>query len=291
MFNPIQLVIDTFVELLKTNYLRTYGLLEPEYPNIIAFTGRIALENIANSDAAYHDVNHTCMVTEVGQEVLKGKQLAEGGVSPSDWMHFVIALLCHDIGYVRGVCRGDGQGRYVIDLDGNTTTLPVGSTDAALTPYHVARSKLFVRERFGRVPILDLATLEANIEFTRFPVPQGETQANSKSFPGLLRAADLIGQLADISYLRKGAALWNEFRETGVNEKLGYHTPADLRNGYPGFFWHMVSPYIQDALHYLQVTQEGKHWIAALYANIFAVEHNAISLGPELGPPKEKAKA
>src|SRR6266481_5170995 len=116
MFNPIQLVIDTFVELLKTNYFRTYGLLEPEYPNIIAFTGRVALENIANSDAAYHDVNHTIMVTEVGQEILKGRHISVGGVTPREWLHFVISLLCHDIGYVRGICRGDGDGSYVTNL-------------------------------------------------------------------------------------------------------------------------------------------------------------------------------
>ncbi len=285
MFDPTRLVIDAFVETLKLNYQRTYGLLEPEFANIVAFTGRMALENIANSDAAYHDVNHTILVTDVGQEILKGKQLAEGGVSPSDWMHFVIGLLCHDIGYVRGVCRGDGNGHYVVDLDGKTITLPVGSTDAALTPYHVARSKLFVRERFGRVRELQGAVREHNIEFTRFPVPgNDESRSNTSSFPALLRAADLIGQLADILYLKKASALFNEFRETGAHERLGYKTAADLRSAYPAFFWKMVSPYLQDALHYLQVTQDGKYWIASLYANIFAVEHNAPSLGPEGGP-------
>src|SRR5690349_11396582 len=82
MFNPTQLVIDTFVEQLKAAYIRTYGLLEPEYPNVIAFVGRIALENIANSDAPYHDVNHTILVTEVGQEILKGRHISRGGVGP-----------------------------------------------------------------------------------------------------------------------------------------------------------------------------------------------------------------
>ena len=33
-----------------------------------------------------------------------------------------------------------------------------------------------------------------------------------------------------------------------------------------------------------QATQDGKYWIASLYANVFAVEHNALSLGPETGP-------
>ena len=107
MFNPTQLVIDAFVSELKDRYLRIYGLLEPEFPNVIAFCGRMALESIANSDAPYHDVNHTIMVTLVGQEILKGKHLSEGGVSPADWLHFVISLLGQVIGYVHGVCHGD----------------------------------------------------------------------------------------------------------------------------------------------------------------------------------------
>ena len=73
MFNPTALVIDSFVEQLQTMYQRVYGLLEPGYPGIIGFIGRVALENIANSDAPYHDVNHTIMVTLVGQEILRGR--------------------------------------------------------------------------------------------------------------------------------------------------------------------------------------------------------------------------
>ena len=113
MFNPTQLVIDTYVERLKERYATVFGRLQPEYPGILAFVGRIALENIANSDAPYHDLFHTIQVTEVGQEILTGKQLTSESVSPRDWMHFVISLLCHDIGYVRGICRGDQNGAYV----------------------------------------------------------------------------------------------------------------------------------------------------------------------------------
>ena len=66
MFNPTQIVIEAFVRELQGEYERTYGLLEPSYPGVIGFVGRLALENIANTDAAYHDVNHTIMVTLVG---------------------------------------------------------------------------------------------------------------------------------------------------------------------------------------------------------------------------------
>jgi len=275
MFNPTQIVIEAFVSELKLTYERTYGLLEPSYPGVIGFVARLSLENIAGSDAAYHDVNHTIMVTLVGQEILRGRHVSVGGVTPHDWLHFIVSLLCHDIGYVRGICRGDGEGRYVTNLSGDTVRVPEGATDAALTPYHVARSKLFVRERFGKIGLsqINSSQIEANIEHTRFPVPQDEEHAPTGDLPGLLRAADLIGQLADINYLRKTAALFAEFRETGMSERLKYNSPADLRANYPQFFWQVVRPYIEDALRYLRVTQEGKQWIANLYANVFSIEH------------------
>ncbi len=167
-------------------------------------------------------MNHTIMVTLVGQEILLGKHTSEGGVTPRDWLHFMISLLCHDIGYVRGVCRGDRKGYYVSNENGDAVAISAGATDASLTPYHVTRSKLFVRERFGKVSLthIDTREIEANIEHTRFPVPEQEQHASTADYPGLLRAADLIGQLADINYLRKTSALFAEFRETGASENL-----------------------------------------------------------------------
>jgi hypothetical protein len=39
--------------------------------------------------------------------------------TPRDWLHFIVSLLCHDIGYVRGVCLSDGNGRYVSNEQGD----------------------------------------------------------------------------------------------------------------------------------------------------------------------------
>lgn len=275
MFNPAQIVIQAFVQHLQNMYGQIYGVLEPAYPDIIGFVARLSLENIADSDAAYHDMNHTIMVTLVGQEILRGKHIRDGGVTPHDWLHFTISLLCHDIGYVRGVCRGDRDGHYVCNENGDLAAISAGATDASLTPYHVTRSKLFVRERFGKVSLthIDTREIEANIEHTRFPVPEHEQHTSTADYPGLLRAADLIGQLADINYLRKTSALFAEFRETGAIEKLGYQNSDDLRAAYPTFFWQAVRPYIGDALRYLRVTQEGKQWISNLYAHVFSEEH------------------
>jgi hypothetical protein len=142
-------------------------------------------------------------------------------------------------------------------------------------PKHPCTDNRRERERFGKVGLahIDTGEIEANIEHTRFPVPEDEEHASTGDFPGLVRAADLIGQLADINYLRKTAALFSEFRETGISNKLNYNSAADLRANYPDFFWRIVQPYIADALRYLRVTQEGQLWIAILYANVFSMEH------------------
>jgi hypothetical protein len=194
-------------------------------------------------------------------------------VSPSDWLHFSISLLCHDIGYVRGVCRDDRGRRCTTGQPGQMVTLPPGATDAFLAPYHVDRGALFVRERFGGHSIIDAEAIARNIELTRFPVPDASDRDETNDYPGLVRAADLIGQLADPDHLRKLPALFHEFTETGASEEFGYESAADLRTGYPSFFWNHVHRYIVTALRHLSVTQEGRQWTANLYAQVFAAEH------------------
>jgi hypothetical protein len=113
-----------------------------------------------------------------------------------------------------------------------------------------------------------------------FPSSEDELHKSTDDFPGLVRASDLIGQLADINYLRKQPALFNEFRETGTAKKLGFNSVEDLRADYPDFLWKTVRPYIGDALQYLRITQEGKQWTSNLYANVFSMEHRGQTLGP-----------
>ena len=190
MFNPTQIVINAFEEELGKAYAATYTNLEPSYPGIISYVANMALELIANSDAPYHDLNHTINVTLVGQEIINGRHLREGGVSPKDWLNFTISLLCHDIGYVRGICRSDREGRYVTNANRDTVSLQAGATDAALTPHHVERGKIFIQERFGNNPNIDVDVICANIEHTRFPFPEANEFDTGTEYPSLLRAAD-----------------------------------------------------------------------------------------------------
>ena len=76
----------------------------------------------------------------------------------------------------------------------------------------------------------------------------------------------------------------HEFVEIGVAKKLGYESPMDVFERYPEFFWSRVEPYIGPAIGYLELTVEGKQWVAQLYNNIFQVEHRTGSMGPFSGP-------
>lgn len=278
MFAPHKCVIEHFTAELRAIYAQSYGQTEPPYGDMAAWVAWLALENIANSDMLYHNVEHTLMVTLVGQAILQGKHLSEGGVTPRDWFHYTAATLCHDIGYVRGVCRGDREGTYATGVEGRTVSIPKAEPDTALTPYHVDRSKQFARERFGQNLIRDIdgELIASFIEMTRFPVPSDPFYLDTRDLPGLLRAADFIGQLADPDYLRKVPALFYEFEQIGANEQHGYKSPGDLRKSFARFYWNVISPYVQEGLRYLRVTHDGRQWIANLNSHVFMVEHGLL---------------
>jgi len=277
MFSIQQIVIEHFVDEIKNSYQQTYSDTEVQYRNIAAWSAQLALENIANSDTLYHDVEHTIMVTSVAQAIVKGKHICEGGVTPRDWLHYIMAALFHDIGYVRGVCKHDKDDQFSTGIKSQMIEIPSAGSDVLLTPYHVDRSKLFIMERFGDKPLInmdiDAELIAAYIEMTRYPPPDNPSYNNSESYGGLVRAADFIGQLGDPNYLRKIPALFYEFEETGMNTVMGYKNPGDMRANFAKFYWNVVSPYIQPALRYLRQTIEGKQWIANLHSHVFDVEH------------------
>ncbi|MET0745227.1 MAG: metal-dependent phosphohydrolase [Microvirga sp.] len=257
---------------LAADFQDMFGSTEPRLAEVLRANARLAVECIANSDALYHTYEHTVLVTLAGRDIVRGRSLREA-VSPSDWVHFLVACLMHDIGYVRGILAGDSEGAYVVDGTGRKVELDRGASDAALTPYHVDRSKMFVQSRFADHDDLDAERLARMIEFTRFPAPEGRNDRELDAETGLVRAADLIGQLGDPLYLHKANRLFHEFAEAGFNERLGYTSPADVIDRYPAFFWKSVSAQIAPAVRHLKVTADGRRWLAQLHANVFRAEH------------------
>jgi hypothetical protein len=257
-----------------------FGASHTRLAEIVPFAARLALECIGNSDALYHNVEHTMLVTMAGHEIFKGRALLKPS-TPADYCNFIVACLAHDIGYVRGIIKGDDASGYVVDAAGRKISLPRGASDAALSPYHVERSKLFVLERLLGVEELDAPRIARAIGFTQFPYPSPAEKEEISEDGALLRAADLIGQLGDPHYLRKSNALYYEFEESGRNKQFGYESPADLFEKYPQFYWNSVFPHTQDGIRYLNVTSSGRQWIAGLYSNVFRAERDLRAPGPQ----------
>jgi hypothetical protein len=264
-----ELAADALGSYLAEQLNRRFGSTDAALTELIPALSRLALDCIGNSDALYHNVEHTMLVTLVGHEIMSGRALLMP-TSASDYAHVIAACPFHDIGYVRGILKQDGADEYVTDSGGGKTALARGSSDAALMAYHVDRSKLFVMDRVAKSKLLDAGRITSAIECTRFPPARDHEKDSEEGF--LVRAADLIGQLGDPHYLRKANALYYEFEEVGMNRQLGYTSPADLTNQYPQFYWSSVSVHIQPALRYLNVTSSGRQWMATLYSNVFRAE-------------------
>jgi hypothetical protein len=279
MFTIPELAAEALGSYIAQHMGRRFGSTDAALIELVQSAARLSLDCIGNSDALYHNVEHTMLVTLVGYDILKGRRLFIE-TTAGDFAHVIFACLFHDIGYVRGILNGDSIEDYVVDAKRNRTKLPRGSSDAALTPWHVDRSKLFVLDRFAKNKLLDAVRIANAIECTRFPSAGGTV--NDDNEEGMLvHAADLIGQLGDPHYLRKANALYYEFEEIGMNRQLGYTSPADLTDLYPKFYWNSVSPHIQNAIRYLNVTSEGRQWISNLYSNVFRAERDLNLSGPQ----------
>ena len=272
-----ELAADALEEFLGSFMRQRFGPSQTPLVEIVPAAARVTLECIGNSDALYHNVEHTLLVTLAGLDILRGRAL-HTQMSADDYAHVIIACLAHDIGYVRGLFRDDDAEGFVIDSTGRKVTLPRGSSDAGLMPYHVDRSKLYVMQRIQGIASLDKQRIADAIEGTRFPALEGQQYDEEAS---IVRAADFIGQLGDPNYIRKANALYHEFEEVGMNRQLGYESPADIVNCYPQFYWNIVSPHIQTEIRYLNMTSSGRQWIASLYANVFRAEREISLSGPQ----------
>ena len=265
---------------LAKDFRRVFGAAHDDMAERLGSFARSTIECLARSDALYHNFEHTLQVTIVGRDILEGMTLSQR-IEPTDYSHLIVACLLHDIGYVRGVLSGDTETEFVVDGSGKKIMLPRGASDAALSPYHVDRSKLFAFERLGNSAAIDASRIVTAIEMTRFPARPDRSNAKDYLEPKLVQAADLIGQLGDPMYSRKANALYSEFEENGMNRQLGYSSPADIIDKYPTFFWNSVSAHIQDGLKYLNMTVSGRQWIANLHHHLLCAEHAHRFMGPQ----------
>lgn len=159
----------------------------------------------------YHNLQHTTDVTLATIRLLHGAKVEGTDFSRDDVSALYLAALFHDIGYIQTDAETEGSG-------------------SALTAVHVARGREFVKTYLAKHPIAgaDGVRVAAIIHFTDMvqPVDGIPTEKERDRLLGQLMAAgDLLGQLADRTYLEKLPLLYQEFKEAGVG---GFTSELDL---------------------------------------------------------------
>src|SRR5262249_13113010 len=274
-----ELAADALGTFLASYMQRRSGPGETRLVELVPSIARIALECIGNSDALYHNVEHTMLVTLAGHDILRGRAL-HAHMPPEDYAHLIIACLTHDIGYVRGIVVQDDENGVLIDAAGHKASCRAEprmrrccrttSTVPSFTSWSASKASRSSMPSASRA-----------VEGSRFPSSMPAAVERIDEEAALLRAVDLIGQLGDPHYIRKANALYHEFEEAGLNRQLGYDSPADIVHKYPQFYWNSVAPYVQSAIRYLNVTANGRQWIANLYSNVFRAERDIALGGPQ----------
>lgn len=167
----------------------------------------------------YHDFSHTCDVLGATVRMCDGAISQTISLESDLLVDICIAAMLHDSGYIQEADDTAGTG-------------------AKYTRTHVTRSIAFVlkeRDAFGldegrakRIGRL-IAGTDLNTPFDSIPFTDSTELYAGK----ILASADLLGQMADRTYLEKLLFLYYEFKEAGFP---GYDTEFDMLRKTLGFY-------------------------------------------------------
>ncbi len=159
----------------------------------------------------YHDLKHTTDTFLAMARLIHGAMLKGANFTREQVLLGLLCALMHDTGYIP---RLDDEA---------TKNMPRGLTDIrrsiAFTERYRSDNDLPVQIFKHSSAIVTCTDLSADISTIRFA--SGEIEMLGK----LLAAADLLGQMADRTYLEKLLFLFYEFRDGGV---MGYENELDL---------------------------------------------------------------
>lgn len=167
----------------------------------------------------YHDFNHTCDVLCATIRMCDGALSQGVEFEQSLMLDIITAAMLHDAGYIQET--GDETG-----------------TGAKYTKTHVTRSIAFTERERGAFNISQGSSIRIGrlISGTDLAVnfPGIPFTDDTERFAGqLLASADLLGQMADRTYLEKLLFLYYEFKEAGFP---GYDTEFDILRKTLGFY-------------------------------------------------------
>ncbi|MFZ2445576.1 MAG: hypothetical protein WAW37_04400 [Syntrophobacteraceae bacterium] len=192
---------------LQAAFENTLRLFRGEYPGYLA------------CNILYHDLKHTTDCLMAMARLLHGASLHGFTVGPGNLILALIAALHHDTGYIQ---KND----------------EISGTGARFTLSHIDRSMTFLQEYAAGHPELgmDLSAAADILKCTGLDVQISEIAfacAEHELIGKCLGTADLLGQMADRTYIERLPALYREFVEGNVP---GFADEADLMRKTPGFW-------------------------------------------------------
>jgi hypothetical protein len=167
----------------------------------------------------YHDLRHTLDVFICAVRLLHGVHLSGTPLDDEEITLVMIAALLHDIGYAQKVDEANGSG-------------------AQFTQVHVKRGIAFMERHLSdwNIPgklahpltqIILCTDLHLNLSELNFSTPR------IRLLGQIVGSADIVGQMADRTYLEKLLFLFNEFKEANYGNLENSH---DLLKKSRGFY-------------------------------------------------------
>jgi len=200
--------VKTIVSMLSSGF--DFATLDLAFTDIVRlFKGQYP--GYGSCRTQYHDLKHTtdtflAMARLVHGITLSGEQLTSEQVTLG-----LVCALIHDTGYIQKIDEQQGEITFknLTDVRRSIAFMDKYKSDHGLSPKVFQHSSV----------ILTCTDLSAKI--TEIHFPSREIALLGK----LLGTADLLGQMADRTYLEKLLFLFDEFRDGGV---MGYKSELDL---------------------------------------------------------------
>lgn len=186
------------------------GVLDHVFTDIVRlFRGKYP--GYAPCQTQYHDLKHTTDTFLAMARLIHGAMLEGASLTRE---HVLLGLLCalmHDTGYIQRLDdeANKNMPRGLTDIRRSIAFMERYRSDNGLPPEIFKHSSAIV------------TCTDLSADINTIPFASGEIELLGK----LLAAADLLGQMADRTYLEKLLFLFYEFRDGGV---MGYKNELDL---------------------------------------------------------------
>jgi hypothetical protein len=157
----------------------------------------------------YHDLHHTLDVFLCSVRLMHGVHLSGNSLTDSEITSIMLATLLHDIGYAQRLEENEGTG-------------------AQFTLIHVGRGIQFMRQYLSerKMQPAFATTIEClmnstnpGLDFNTIAFPDQRTRLLAQ----IVGTADIVGQMADRTYLEKLLFLYIEFKEAHFGNYTNLH--------------------------------------------------------------------